>query len=107
MGLSSGVWLFGETEFWLSGFKLLILMALAFFGVIVNLGGNPNHEIIGFRYWIEPGPMGTVWSNIIINPHLARLMSLGSASGECELIELTELALIGATSGGNKCIFWR
>ena len=57
-------------------------MALAFFGVTINVGGNPNHEIIGFRYWIHPGPMGAVWGKLITNPSLARLMSFWSASGE-------------------------
>jgi amino acid permease len=63
-----------------------MLMALAFFGFTINLGGNPNHEIIGFGYWIKPGPMGVVWGNIIAKPSLASLMSLGSASGEYDPI---------------------
>jgi len=60
----------------------LILVALAIFGIIINLGGNPNHKIIGFHYWIEPGPMGTTWGNITTNLDLSRLMSIASASGE-------------------------
>lgn len=25
-------------------------------GIIVDLGGNPNHHRIGFQYWKNPGP---------------------------------------------------
>jgi len=25
-------------------------------GIVVNLGGNPKHGLIGFRYWKNPGP---------------------------------------------------
>jgi len=25
-------------------------------GIVVDLGGNPNHDRIGFRYWKNPGP---------------------------------------------------
>jgi len=25
-------------------------------GIIVDLGGNPEHDLIGFRYWKNPGP---------------------------------------------------
>ena len=25
-------------------------------GIVVDLGGNPNHDRIGFRYWNNPGP---------------------------------------------------
>jgi amino acid transporter len=25
-------------------------------GIIVDLGGGPNHNRIGFRYWKNPGP---------------------------------------------------
>ena len=25
-------------------------------GIVVDLGGGPNHDRIGFRYWKNPGP---------------------------------------------------
>jgi len=25
-------------------------------GIVVDLGGNPKHDLIGFRYWKNPGP---------------------------------------------------
>ncbi|PVF99049.1 putative DIP5-glutamate and aspartate permease [Serendipita vermifera] len=58
---------FGRFEFWLSSFKILVLIALIFFGIVVDLGGarlKPGHpsgnfDRLGFRYWSgDFGPMG-------------------------------------------------
>ncbi|KAG8841163.1 hypothetical protein FRB91_005283, partial [Serendipita sp. 411] len=54
-----GVRVFGELEFWFSSIKVIALIALILFGIIVDLGGNPAHDRIGFRYWQPPdGPFG-------------------------------------------------
>ncbi|KAG8818232.1 hypothetical protein FRC19_010788 [Serendipita sp. 401] len=49
-----GVRVFGELEFWFSSIKVIALIALILFGIIVDLGGNPAHDRIGFRYWQPP-----------------------------------------------------
>ncbi|KAH7107279.1 dicarboxylic amino acid permease [Auriculariales sp. MPI-PUGE-AT-0066] len=55
-----GVRVFGELEFWFSSLKVLTLIGLLFMSIIIDLGGNPHHDRIGFRYWNPPdGPMGT------------------------------------------------
>ena len=48
---------FGETEFWLSIGKLLLIFMLIFYTFITMVGGNPLHDAYGFRYWKDPGPM--------------------------------------------------
>ncbi|EEB96515.1 hypothetical protein MPER_04339 [Moniliophthora perniciosa FA553] len=54
-----GVRVFGELEFWFSSIKVVALIGLILMGIIVDLGGNPKHDRIGFRYWNPPnGPMG-------------------------------------------------
>ncbi|KAF8188432.1 amino acid permease/ SLC12A domain-containing protein, partial [Pholiota molesta] len=54
-----GVRVFGELEFWFSGIKVVALIGLLLMGIIIDLGGNPHHDRIGFRYWRAPdGPMG-------------------------------------------------
>lgn len=73
--------MFGEAEFWLSSFKLLVLTGLMLFGLIIDLGGNPKLEVIGFRYWGHPGPMGTRWDKVIGNADLSRFAGLGSVLG--------------------------
>ncbi|KAJ5729586.1 uncharacterized protein N7483_004094 [Penicillium malachiteum] len=46
---------YGEAEFWLSGGKVVLIFALFFFTFITMVGGNPQHDAYGFRYWNNPG----------------------------------------------------
>lgn len=46
---------YGEAEFWLSGGKVVLLFMLFFYTFITMLGGNPQHDRYGFRYWQNPG----------------------------------------------------
>lgn len=46
-----GVAFFGEIEFWMSTCKVLVLVGLLLLGIILDLGGGPNKDRIGFRYW--------------------------------------------------------
>lgn len=40
---------YGEMEFWLAGFKIILAIGLLFFTFITMLGGNPKHDRYGFR----------------------------------------------------------
>lgn len=46
---------YGESEFWLSSGKLVLILMLFCFTFITMVGGNPQHDAYGFRYWQEPG----------------------------------------------------
>ncbi|KAK1992956.1 amino acid permease [Colletotrichum falcatum] len=46
---------FGISEFYLSIFKVLLMIGLFFFTFITMVGGNPLHDAYGFRYWQSPG----------------------------------------------------
>ncbi|KAJ5785308.1 amino acid permease [Penicillium pulvis] len=46
---------FGIAEFYLSIFKVLLMIGLFFFTFVTMLGGNPLHDRYGFRYWDDPG----------------------------------------------------
>lgn len=46
---------YGEAEFWLSGGKVVLIFSLFFFTFITMVGGNPQHDAYGFRYWNNPG----------------------------------------------------
>ncbi|KAE8413239.1 amino acid permease/ SLC12A domain-containing protein [Aspergillus pseudocaelatus] len=50
---------YGEAEFWLSGGKVVLIIALFLFTFITMVGGNPKHDAYGFRYWKSPGPFAT------------------------------------------------
>ncbi|KAL5341338.1 amino acid permease/ SLC12A domain-containing protein [Aspergillus crustosus] len=46
---------YGESEFWLSGGKIILIFMLFFFTFITMVGGNPAGDAYGFRYWNTPG----------------------------------------------------
>ncbi|CAB4254172.1 similar to Saccharomyces cerevisiae YPL265W DIP5 Dicarboxylic amino acid permease, mediates high-affinity and high-capacity transport of L- glutamate and L-aspartate [Maudiozyma barnettii] len=52
---SFGVKFFGEFEFWLSSFKVLVMLGLIILMFVIMLGGGPSHDRLGFRYWKNPG----------------------------------------------------
>ncbi|VVT46379.1 uncharacterized protein SAPINGB_P001184 [Magnusiomyces paraingens] len=50
-----GVKIFGELEFWLSCLKVITMLGLIITTFIIALGGGPDHDRRGFRYWKNPG----------------------------------------------------
>ena len=50
-----GVKFFGEFEFWLSSIKVITVIGLILLTLIIALGGGPDHDRRGFRYWKSPG----------------------------------------------------
>ncbi|GAB7356962.1 hypothetical protein MBLNU459_g7802t2 [Dothideomycetes sp. NU459] len=50
-----GIRFFGEFEFWLSSIKVLVICGLIILSLILALGGGPDHDRKGFRYWSDPG----------------------------------------------------
>ncbi|CCL98194.1 uncharacterized protein FIBRA_00188 [Fibroporia radiculosa] len=51
---ASGV--YGEAEFIFASIKVFTITGLIILGIVIDLGGGPNHDRIGFRYWKHPGP---------------------------------------------------
>ncbi|KAI9897903.1 hypothetical protein N3K66_007759 [Trichothecium roseum] len=47
---------FGEVEFVFAVLKILLVVFLIILGLVINLGGVPGTERVGFRYWQNPGP---------------------------------------------------
>ncbi|RMZ74813.1 hypothetical protein DV737_g5716, partial [Chaetothyriales sp. CBS 132003] len=50
-----GIKIFGEFEFWLSSIKVIVIIGVILLSFILALGGGPNHDRTGFRYWKDPG----------------------------------------------------
>lgn len=48
---------YGEAEFIFGAIKLTTIMGLILLMLIIDLGGAPSNDRIGFRYWVNPGPM--------------------------------------------------
>jgi amino acid transporter len=49
--------IYGELEFIFGAIKLTTIVGLMILMLVITLGGAPNHDRIGFRYWLDPGPM--------------------------------------------------
>jgi len=51
-----GAGVYGEAEFIFASIKVLTITGLIILGIVLDLGGGPNHDRLGFRYWKNPGP---------------------------------------------------
>ncbi|KAI0088059.1 amino acid permease [Irpex rosettiformis] len=47
---------YGEAEFIFASIKVITITGLIILGIVLDLGGGPNHDRLGFRYWKHPGP---------------------------------------------------
>lgn len=46
---------FGESEVVTASIKVITFLGLIILGIVLDLGGGPNHDRLGFRYWKDPG----------------------------------------------------
>ncbi|KAI3325209.1 amino acid transporter [Xylariaceae sp. AK1471] len=76
---------YGETEFWAALGKVLLIVGLLIFTFIVAVGGNPQHDHFGFRYWYEPGAFAEYYST----------GSLGRFQGFLQCLIFASLAVAG------------
>ncbi|KAI1082092.1 proline permease PrnB [Whalleya microplaca] len=51
------VHVYAEAEFWFAGIKVVMIIGLLILSLVLMLGGGPDHERLGFRYWYDPGPV--------------------------------------------------
>jgi yeast amino acid transporter len=49
--------IYGEAEFCFASIKIVTIVGLLILALILDLGGGPNHDRLGFRYWKNPGAM--------------------------------------------------
>ncbi|CAK5263840.1 unnamed protein product [Mycena citricolor] len=50
-----GVRWFGESEFIFAMIKIMLVVGCVVGGLVIDLGGGPHGDRIGFRYWEHPG----------------------------------------------------
>ncbi|KAL0065393.1 amino acid transporter [Marasmius tenuissimus] len=94
-----GVRVFGELEFWFSSIKVIALIGLLLMGIIIDLGGNPKHDRIGFRYWNPPyGPMGSYLLSQVKDESVSTFLGFWSTLTNA-LFAYIGTELIGVTVG--------
>jgi len=67
--------IYGEAEFCFASIKIVTIVGLLLMALIVDLGGGPTHDRIGFRYWKNPGAMELYISS---DPNTGRFLGLFS-----------------------------
>lgn len=48
--------IYGEAEFVFAAVKIIAILGLLIMSLVIDLGGAPTHDRLGFRYWYNPGP---------------------------------------------------
>ncbi|KAJ5947918.1 Amino acid/polyamine transporter I [Penicillium verhagenii] len=82
-----------RVEFYVSSFKLLIMSALMILSLVIALGGGPDHDVRGFRYWKTPGVLNTFGARV--NPGL-----LAKFLETCATMSSATFAFIGSERSG-------
>ncbi|KAJ5933686.1 Dicarboxylic amino acid permease [Penicillium verhagenii] len=108
-----GVRFFGEFEFWLSSIKVIVILGIILLSFILMLGGGPDHDRKGFRYWKDPGAFNTYIEKGDAGRFLAFWSTMVSATfayGGTELVGIT----VGEAQNPRRTIpraikltFWR
>ncbi|KAM5536471.1 hypothetical protein V8D89_009907 [Ganoderma adspersum] len=111
-----GVKWFGESEFMFSIIKILLITILIITGLVIDLGGGPDHDRIGFRYWKNPGPLNgaDLTPN---NPHLDQFLGILSTIVQAAFsFQGMELVAVAASETASprrniakavRRVFWR
>ncbi|KAI1171621.1 histidine permease [Nemania sp. FL0916] len=104
---------YGEAEFWLASGKLILILIVFFFTFITAVGGNPQNEPYGFRYWYSPG----AFAEHVHTGTLGRFEGfLGSLFSACFTVVGPEyIAMVAGEAerprvyikNGFKTVYWR
>ena len=46
---------YGETEFWFTDTKVIVMIGLLMLSTVLFFGGGPDYVRLSFRYWKDPG----------------------------------------------------
>lgn len=70
---------YGEIEFCFGVLKILLVICLIIVGLVIDLGGAPNHDRLGFRYWKDPGLFSERYATGSLGRFLGIWKSVGTA----------------------------
>lgn len=92
-----GVSFFGEFEFWLSSFKVVVIIGVILVSLVITAGGADGHAR-GFEYWRNPGAFNSHFNDDITGSSLGRFLTFYSTLVSATFAFLgTEL--VGVTVG--------
>lgn len=67
--------IYGEAEFVFASIKIITIFGLLIMSLIIDLGGSPSKDRLGFRYWTNPGPP---MKEVVMTGHAGRFLGLFS-----------------------------
>ena len=59
-----GVRGYAEIEFFVSIIKVVAVIGFIILGIVLIVGGGPNHQYIGGQYWRDPGPFANGFKGV-------------------------------------------
>ncbi|RYN27113.1 Arginine permease [Alternaria tenuissima] len=108
-----GVKVYGESEVFFAALKILLIIGLIIAGLVVDLGGSPSGDRIGFRYWKNPGP----FNEYIVPGNTGKFLGFWSSliSAAYSYANIQVVAIAGAETKNPRVIipnairmtFWR
>ena len=104
---------YGEAEFWLASIKIIAIVGLILFAVIIDLGGGPTKDRLGFRYWKSPGAMKGYLADGSTGRFLGFFSTIVNAAFAYEGIEMFAVAAGEAENPRSNIpkaarrVFWR
>ena len=105
--------IYGEAEFCFASIKIITIVGLLLLALILDLGGGPTHDRIGFRYWKNPGAMKTYIADGNTGRFLGLFSTLVNAAFSYGGVEMVAVAA-GEAENPRKNIpkavrrvFWR
>lgn len=101
-----GVRMYGESEAFLSIFKIIAIIIFIIIGIVLICGGGPNSSgYIGAKYWHDPG----AFANPVFKSICSTFISAGFSYGGSELAVLgsSEASKASHITRATKQTFWR
>lgn len=92
---------------------VVFIVGLIIAGLVVDLGGGPDHDRIGFRYWRDPGAFASFGEPGAVGKFLGFFTNLVQAANSYGGIEMIGFAAAEvknprvATKKAIKRVFWR
>lgn len=93
--------------------KIVLVIILVIASLVIDLGGAPNHERLGFQYWRDPGPFSPYYGDNDLGYFLGWFTDLVQAAGSYMGIEMVIVAAAEvrnprvALKKAVKRLFWR
>lgn len=105
--------IYGEAEFCFASVKIITIVGLIIFAFIIDLGGGPTRDRLGFRYWKHPGAMRKYKADGDLGRFLGLFSTLVNAAFSYGGVEMVAVAA-GEAENPRKNIpkavrrvFWR